>query len=550
MRLRIGWCVPLATIAVIGGCREAPRCPSDWCGTAVLVLAEPGVLLPPVTQTDADFYVTTLIFSKLADLGPNLNTVGDSGFVPQLAEAWAWEGPTTLRFTLNPKARWHDGPPVTAQDVAFTFEVYRDSLVNSSVRPLLEHIASVTAADSHTVVFQFRRAYPEAFFDAVYQMWILPRHLLDTVPRARLSSHPFGRNPVGSGPYRFVRWTTGESVELAADSSYFLGRPGLRRVIWRFVPDMTAGVTLLAAGEADVSSALVTPELMERLRAAPQLNITPYPSNAYSYIGFNLRDPDRAGRPHPLFADRELRRAISQAVDRATVVRTVLGDLGDVPSGPFPPWAWIASDSVTPLPFDTAAARRSLDGLGWRLGADGVRAKNGRRLQFDLLVPTTSALRRRAAVIVQDQLKRAGIAVQLTELDFNTFISRSQAHHFDAAFLSWTSDPSPRSILQTWTTAGIGGSNYQSYSNPEFDRLANQAVATAKRARAADLWHQAIRLINADAPAIWVYVPRPVLAAHRRLRDVAIRPDLWTALLWQWRVNPDSLIARDLVVVP
>jgi peptide/nickel transport system substrate-binding protein len=539
-----------AATAVLSACREAPRCPSDWCGTAVLVSSEPGVLLPPVTETDADFWITEMLFSKLAELGPGLNTVGDAGFVPELAESWTWENPTTLRFTLNPQARWHDGRPVTAQDVAFTFEVYRDSLVNASARPVLEQIASVTAADARTAVFRFRRSYPEAFFDAAYQMWILPQHILDTVPRGRFSSHPFGRSPTGSGPFRFKAWVTGQHIELAGDSSYFLGRPGLRRVLWRFIPDMAAGVTQLVAGEADGAQALVTPELLERLRGAPQLNLTPFVLSAYAYIGFNLRAPGRRDSPHPLFSDRDLRRAVAMSVDRDAVVRAVLGELGDVPSGPFAPWLWIARESPPPLPFDTAAANAALDSLGWRRGADDLRVRNGRRLEFDLLVPTSSGLRRRAAVIVQEHLKRVGISMQITEMDFNAMIDRAAAGRFDAAFLSWVSDPSPRSIRQTWSTAGFAGSNYARYDNPTFDRLTDQAVGAQDRARAAALWHQAMSVINADAPAIWIYAPRPVLAAHRRFLDADIRPDLWTALLWKWRVNPDALIERDLVVVP
>src|SRR5574341_553964 len=155
MKHRAWWMI--VAVVALAACREAPRCPTDWCGTAVLVVAEPGVLLPPVTQTDVDQDVVSLVFSRLADLGPALNTVGDSGFVPQLAASWSWDNPTTLRFRLNPQARWHDGQPVTAHDVTFTFDVYRDPQVNASARPLLEHIASVTAADSHTVVFRFAR---------------------------------------------------------------------------------------------------------------------------------------------------------------------------------------------------------------------------------------------------------------------------------------------------------------------------------------------------------------------------------------------------------
>jgi peptide/nickel transport system substrate-binding protein len=151
---------------------------------------------------------------------------------------------------------------------------------------------------------------------------------------------------------------------------------------------------------------------------------------------------------------------------------------------------------------------------------------------------------------VQDQLKRVGVAMGITELDFNTFMDRNQSRRFDAAFLAFGSDPSPRTIAQLWTTQGFAASNSLSYSNPAFDRLIDQAITEPNRARAGALWHQAMRIINADAPAIWVYVPSPVLATHRRLQNAAARPDIWTALIPQWRVNPDSLIPRDLVAVP
>lgn len=510
------------------------------------------MLFPPSGGTDAARWVVDLVFSKLADIGTDLNTVGDSGFVPELAEKWAWESPTVLQFTLDRRARFHDGRQVTAEDVAFTFDVYRDTLVNSPARPLLDRIASVTPVDSHTVVFRYRRAYPEAFYDAVYHMYVLPRHLLDTVPRARLASHPFGRHPVGSGPFHFVSWTAGQSVELAGDSTYFLGRPGVRRLIWRVAPDMATMVTQLAAGEADLLWIPGPPDLIQRAAAVPGIRLVPAGAGGYAYIGFNLRDPAHFDRPHPLFGDRELRRAITMAVDRQATVRAVLGDQAELPTGPLTSQLWIAPGSPEPLPFDTAAARSTLDARGWRRGADGVRTKAGRRLAFDLLVPSTSTLRQRVAVIVQDQLKRAGVAMQIVQLDFNTLISRSEAGRYDASFLSWQQDPTPRSIQQTWTSQGIGvgGSNYQRYSSTVFDGLVRDAVDEPDRSRALALWHQAMAAINADAPAIWLYAPRTVVAVHRRFQNVTIRPDLWPTLLWKWRVNPDSLIARDLVVAP
>src|SRR3970282_2063728 len=128
---------------------------------------------------------------------------------------------------------WQDGRAVTAADVVFTYDIYTDSLVNSPFRPALRLIRAVTARDSLTAVFQFQKRYPEMFYDAVYHMRILPAHLLRAIPRDGWRSAAFGRAPVGAGPYRFVRWKAGESLELVADSTFFLGRPHIRRVIWR-----------------------------------------------------------------------------------------------------------------------------------------------------------------------------------------------------------------------------------------------------------------------------------------------------------------------------
>src|SRR5213079_3090558 len=258
----------LAGLLLVIGCARKGGCTGDYCGTLVIATGgEPDVLLPPVSDRAITRDVTDQLFLKLADLGLSGNTIGDEDFQPQLAERWEWDAPTTLVFHLDPRARWQDGHAVTAADVAFTYDAYTDSLVNSSARSTLRHIAAVTTRDSLTVVFRFRQRYPEMFYDAVYQMRILPAHLLREVPRNQWRSAAFGRAPVGDGPYRFVAWKAGESIELAADSTFFLGRPHLRRVIWRFTPDQFVAVTQLIAGDADAVEVLVTPDNVQRARA-------------------------------------------------------------------------------------------------------------------------------------------------------------------------------------------------------------------------------------------------------------------------------------------
>ncbi len=542
--------LPLTTIALIlglAGCGAEPTCTGDWCGTTVIVsTAEADVLLPPASQTDVGMALGDLIFSRLADVGPDFATLGDSGFVPQLAESWIFEDLRTLKLTLNPAARWHDGTPVTAADVAFSFDVYRDPALATVARSRLQAIASVTAQDERTAAIRYHRAYPEMFFDAVYHVRILPKHLLDTIPRDRLAAHPFGRRPVGSGPYRFVRWTTGESIDLAADSTFFLGRPGLRRVIWRFTGDPATRLTQLLAGEADVVYFIGGAEDIRRVEEADHLRVVSYPSSVYSYVGFNTRDPDDPQQPHWLFRDHDVRVALTMAIDREAVVRAVLRDRGRVPPGPISPALWIWSEELEQLPYDTAAARRLLAARGWTdRDGDGTLERRGQRLAFDLLVPNSSTPRRRAARIMQDQLKRVGVAMTITELEFNAFVDRSAAQQFDATFQAYGGEISPNSVAEVWSTDAIGALNYTRYSNPTVDRLLAAAAREADIERARAGWHAAVAAIVRDAPAIWIYTPTMTAGVHRRFENVTFRPDIWSNALWTWRVPPSRLIDRD-----
>ena len=524
---------------------DAGRAAGPTGGTLViLATGDADVLFPPASAVTTGADVAGLIFSRLADLTFDLNTVDDAGFRPQLARSWTHEGPRTLVFHLDPRARWHDGVPVRAADVAFSFRVYRDTLVNSRFRPNLDAIDSVTVRDSLTPVFHFARRYPEQLYDATYHMKVLPKHLLDTIPPARLASSAFGRAPVGSGPFRFVRWEAGSTIEVAADTAYFLGRPRLDRVIWRIVPDLGAAVSALVSGEGDAIEVIPPPELRARVRAARDLRLVPYPPNAVAYIAFNLRA--RGGRgPHPLFADRDVRRALAMAIDRAAVVRSLFGADGEVPVGATARAQWIWSDSIRQVPYDPDAARHLLERRGWRLGPDGVRTKGGVPLRFDLILSATSRTRADAAVLIQAQLKAVGVAMGIQPLEYNVFEQRSVRKDFDASFQARTLDASPSSVLQLFGSADAGQSNYGSYASPVFDSLARRAIGAPTRAAARALWREALGVLNEDAAAVFVFSPPFAAAINRRFEGVRIRPDEWLAGVADWYVPPDARLPRD-----
>jgi peptide/nickel transport system substrate-binding protein len=504
-----------------------------------MVIATTGdadVLLPPVTTLTTGINVSDLIFCRLAELKLALNTVDDSGFRPVLARSWEHPDSLTIVFHLDRRARWHDGAPVTAADVAYTFGVYRSPDVNSRLAPFLAAIDSVTARDSFTVAFRFTRWYPEQLYDATYHMRILPQHLLDTIPAARLATAPFGRAPVGDGPYRLVRWAAGSEIELAADSAWFLGRPALDRLIWRITPELATAVSGLLAGEADAMEVIPARGQLERVQQAPDVRLVPYPSPFYAAIVFNLH--------RPLFAGRDLRRALAMAMNRETVVRSVFGSFAEVPVGATSRMQWIWSDSIRQLPFDTIAAARALDALGWRRGAaGGWRTSHGAPLRFTLLVPTSSQVRQQAAVILAEDLRRIGVDMRIQPLEFTVMEQRTRTHDFDAAFVNRTIDPSPSSLLQWWSPGA--SDNIGGYADAAFQSLADAALRARTRAAAAPLWRDALGRLNDEAPAVFLFSPRNHAAISTRFANVTIRPDSWLATVTEWRVIEARHIARD-----
>ena len=293
----------------------------------------------------------------------------------------------------------------------------------------------------------------------------------------------------------------------------------------------------------------MTPDNVERARAAKQLAVYTYRGNVYTLLWFNQRSPDDSTLPHPIFADRDVRRALTMAVDRASLLKSALGELAKVPPGPMSELLGIWDPDIRQLPYDTAQAARILSAHGWRdHDGDGVRDKNGQPLEFHVLVPTTSVLRRQYARLLQEQYRAIGVKVDIDELEAAVVNQRAATGKFDTAILSRANDPSPSSgIAQSWTRAGFGGSNFGRYYNPELERLVDRAVTANTRDQARALWRAAMETVNADAPGIFLYALDNVAAVHKRVENVQFRPDSWAALLRTWRIPPDRLIDRDRV---
>lgn len=209
-RLALFW-IPLLLVASCGRDRECPG-----CGTVVIAsVGEPSAILPPLSYETVGRDIGDLVYERLADLEPGRPTVDPAAYRPRLASSWERIDSLTLRFHLRRGASWQDGVPVTAADVVFSFEAFQDSTIDALARPQLEaNIASVSADDSLTVSVRFRRAYPEQIYDAIWHVRVIPRHVWDSIPRARWEGDTAVAHLVGSGPFRVDRWERGRSLTL------------------------------------------------------------------------------------------------------------------------------------------------------------------------------------------------------------------------------------------------------------------------------------------------------------------------------------------------
>jgi peptide/nickel transport system substrate-binding protein len=264
-----------------------------------------------------------------------------------------------------------------------------------------------------------------------------------------------------------------------------------------------------------------------------------YPSMTVFYVRLSERSRGWRG-PHPLFGDRDVRRALTMAIDRRRAVSTVFDSSTRVALGPFTSALSTYDPALPRLPYAPDSAAAILERRGWVMGKDGMRHKGAVPLQFSLLVPGTSTQRQQMAVLLQDMFKRVGARMDIEHVDFPTMNDRMEKHDFDAAFEGRTVDPTPSGIRQEWSTSAAragGMSNTGYYSNPEFDALIDSAVGASSPTQATAQYRRAYATLIGDAPAIWLYEGTTVAGMDTNVHPAHMRADMWWADLADWSIG-------------
>jgi peptide/nickel transport system substrate-binding protein len=497
---------------------------------AALVLGYTSELqgLNPLLSTDqnANELIYYLLYTPLVTY--------DSTFAPApaLAESWTLSD-SAVTFQLRDDLSWHDGVPVTARDVVFTFERAKNpDYASPLAAAYLANVATAEAVGEHEVRFTFTAPHSEPLQDFFWPP--IPAHLLSDVSATDMPKAPFNRDPVGNGPYRFVRWDANQQLVFNANPEYptgLGGAPEISEVVYRIIPDQTTLLAELLSGGIEVDGPLA-PSQATRVAAEPDVVLESFPWRQFSYIGWNTRRPQ--------FADPAVRRALTMAIDRGTIVSTVLEGHGSVASGPIPPWHRL-SPHLAPLPYDPVAAAAALEAAGWRdTDGDGVRDRAGVALSFELLTNQRSPIYGDVAKIVQSNLREVGVDAQPRLLEWQSVLASHRSRDFDAVLTNWVLDNfrvDPRSLFHSSQVAVEGSANRSSYANPVADSLMDLGARTTDEARAAQTWQEFARVLQNDAPVTFLFWQEELAGVSRRLVDVRMdaRGELVTLPRWRWR---------------
>ena len=432
----------------------------------------------------------------------------------------------TYRLTLKDGIKWSDGQAITADDVAFTFQLMFDpqyKAVTSRFRSQLEnHLESVTATDAKTVVFKTKGPYAP-FTISFLNIGILPKHVWSTLQPAAINSSPMNQVPtVVSGAMIPVKWDKGTQYQMKRNDLFFRGKTNLDSYFFKVVSDAVAVANQLKTGEIDVGN----PDLSQWDSLANVQNIDrlSYVAPSFDYYIHNL-DPAKTPKA-AIFGDVQVRRALLTALDRKTVAQKVYFGLAAPADSSVSGAQWVHSTPKTQYPYNLAKAEQMLDQAGWVKGSDGIRAKNGVRMEWELRTNTGNKVRETLITVLADQWKQIGANVTTNPVQFPQLVTQlSQTREFEMILLGISEGLDPDST-QLWSSKSIGGGalNGAAYKNPTVDNLLDQAVVTLDREKRKGLYQQIQEALMEDLPAPLVTYPKAVWGISKRVKNWNVGP--------------------------
>ncbi|MBI5876252.1 MAG: hypothetical protein HZB53_01270 [Chloroflexi bacterium] len=475
-----------------------------------------------------------LMGNGLLNVKPSLEPVCD------LCESYT-VSPDNLKITfkLRKGVKFHDGTEMTAEDVKYVYDsIMEESNASPRRGGLKDYFVgdkSFVVVDPYTIEFNYAKPKADTLVsDLGYQ--IFPKAAFKGVKGKDFIENDFNtKTPIYTGPFKFKEWIKGDHMTVEANPNYFLGKPKLAQYITKIIPDQAAGFAQLKT--SDVDYAPVQAAQMKDAKTLANINAIAFDQFNFDFMAFNL-DPAKT----TLFQDVNVRKALLLALDRKAIVDSQYFGYATLANTSMPNISWAYNkDNKPTYGYDAKAASDLLDKAGWAKGADGIRAKDGKKFSFT--VWTNAGNNQREAIIVaaQQYWKEIGLDVKTATEEWSAFLKRIGAtpdgtRDYDVFLVGfqWGVDPSQRDM---WHSAG--GFNLNKYVNAKMDKILDDALATLDQAKRKDFYFQMQTIVAEDVPSMILYFPQATVGMNKRVNGYSPAPGNipWNNL-HEWWVSP------------
>ncbi|MDQ6929497.1 MAG: peptide ABC transporter substrate-binding protein [Candidatus Eremiobacteraeota bacterium] len=524
--------VILLTAALLAGCTKVGTQNPSSSGGRLNSYTQPHVLR----------YATA---EDLVGLNPMLNQQGTLSYMSSLTMAWlikwdaanqpvpelATEVPAranggisadgkTITYHLHKGVVWSDGKPFDADDVVFTEQAVLNPANNAVSRGGWDLITKLDEPDKYTVVFHLKKPYSSAlvtfFSTAGGNPSILPKHILGGLPN--INKAPYNSLPVGIGPFKYQSWKRGDAVTLVPDPKYFRGQPKLKKVIFKLIPSRDTVMSELQSGELDLWYPVPGSYYARLKDMGPGVTALRQPSYLFNHLDFNLTSPR--------VKDKVVREALRYALDRKTIREKIYHGVGIVQESPLSPSAPYATKGIADVPFDIAKANQTLDQAGWARGPDGVRQKDGVKLNLSFVTSTGSQDADQMIELIRGNWKQIGVSLDvhhyLSSLLFDTFQNGGiiYAGKFDVVAFSWQLDPvGDLAILYACNQIPPAGQNDARWCNQSASDAMTKAQGFYEVKERQPYEDQAVKALVADVPTIVLKVNEDIYIYNKDLKN-------------------------------
>ncbi|MFD2444705.1 ABC transporter substrate-binding protein [Bacillus sp. CGMCC 1.16607] len=484
-------------------------------------------LIPYTTSDSASSDIQGMLFEALLGVDQQGNPI------PGLATKWSFNKATqTYTFELRKGVKWHDGKPFTADDVVFSYNMFMNPKSINSYISNFKSIGEVKKVDPYKVTFKLKEPnamiVPRIFAAAS----IIPKHQFPKGVEDFNNNTKIHRNPIGTGPFKFKEWRTDERIVVVANKDHWNGRPYMDEVVTRILPDANVEAINLIKGDVDWVEAL-TPATVAQVAKDKDLKITKWDFGQFDFIGFNYQKAP--------FNDKDVRLALTYGLDRQSIVSKLMLGKAYVATGPFHPKIPQYNKAVKPLPFDLKKAAELLDKAGWKM-KDGVRQKDGKKMEFDFYFNNGNKVREKVGLLAQQNWGKLGVKLNVRGLEWSIFLDRYAAGELDTYTLGWSGydgNVEHRGFFHTdgIPKAGTGiGNNRNRVSNPKIDKWLDDYLKEEDRNKRIKMYQDMHKYMAEDATLIWTVHPMRNMGLDKDLKG--IKTSLGNAMFnlqdWYW----------------